>query len=235
MSALVAMLIALGAAPLEEGREAYQSGRLDDARGALQALLYPLQLDDPALEREARLLLSATHFAKGETQRAEEEAIRALGLAPSDPVDPLLFPPDFVAFARDVQARHGARIAALAAERRTEPDSPVQTPVPPAAPSLTPPVEPTRIGVGWAFVPLGAPQLRQGRTVPGAVLATTQGVCLATAVTGLAGALSLRGEDGLYARTDAPTARVLNTAYVAGAWCFLGVYAYGAIDALVHR
>lgn len=237
MTALLAAVI-IASAPLDDAREAYQSGRLNDARERLEPLLYPVRFDDPVLERDARLLLAATYFALGDANRAEEEAIRAWGLAPSQSPDPLLFPPDFIAFHGEVKDRHGARIAALAASTKKSSDAPTQptptqvTAAPPPAQALQP-AQP--VGLAWSFVPLGAPQFQQGRTTPGAVLATAQGVCLATAVTGLAGALSLRGADGLYASRDAPTARVLNTAWVAGAWCFLGVYGYGVFDALVHR
>src|SRR5688572_16219857 len=92
----------------------YQARQFPQARRELQALLYPLRLESRATESEARLLLAAVHLAEGEKEKAEDECLKALLLG-SDDLDPLRYPPDFLAFVERVKATHAVRLAALPA------------------------------------------------------------------------------------------------------------------------
>jgi hypothetical protein len=229
VTGLVLTLVLSLATPLEPARTAYQSGELAQARTELEALLYPLRLDGAALEAEAHVLLAATYHAQEDFARAENEGV--LGLVASGDVrlDPLLYPPDFIAFMGRVRTVHAARIAALAAERR--PPAPVLIPPPPptepsAALALK---QPSR---GWYLMPFGVGHFKHGQRDKGTVLAVAQGTCLAVSAASLGTALALRGQDGRYSVGDAAIARPLNVSYLVSAYAFAALYAYGVTDGL---
>lgn len=244
ISSVLLVLLAVG--PVDEAEAAYQGGRLKDAQATLEPLLYPLRIGDRQLEQRARFILGAAYFAEGDLGRAEEEVVRGWGAAPSGAVDPLVFPPDFQAFAFQVREQQKARIDALSLEHdrgeaaNTPPSPAADDQVPVTASDAPIAFSPTdvpaeRIAPEWAFVPFGVPQFKQRHPIRGTVLAAGQGACAATALTGLIGALALADGDGLYTRENARVARPLNTAWVVGAWCFIGLYGYGVVDAFVAR
>lgn len=229
---VVAMVLSL-ASPLDPAREAYQSGELAQARTELEALLYPLRLDGDALEAEAHLLLAATYHAQEDAARAEHEVVLGLAANRDAKLDPLLYPPDFIAFVGRVRTTHQARITALAAERRP----PVLVPSTPPAPQPSPMAQalPTEASPsrGWYLLPFGIGHFQHGRHAKGTVLATTQGACLAVSAASLGTALSMRGPDGRYSAEDANRARKLNVSYLVGAYAFAALYAYGVLDGFV--
>ncbi|QQR46425.1 hypothetical protein JKA73_10245 [Myxococcus xanthus] len=225
------MLMVLAASPLDSARGAYQSGELPKARAELESLLYPLRLDGEALEAEAHLLLAATYHAQEELARAEDEVVRGLAVHGDSALDPLLYPPDFLAFVERARAQHQTRIGELRAERspRLFPaPSPIVDPIRanevPTSPALT---------RAWYLAPLGVGHFKHGRSGMGTVLAVTQGLGLAAAGVSLGTSLSLRGPDGRYSASDAGTARTLNVTYLVGAYAFAVAYAYGVLDGLV--
>ncbi|MFY2556037.1 hypothetical protein ACN469_00180 [Corallococcus terminator] len=225
------LVMVLAASPLDGARGAYQSGELSQARAELESLLYPLRLDGAALEAEAHLLLAATYHAQEELARAEDEAVRGLAAHDDAVLDPLLYPPDFLAFVERARVQHKARIAELSAERRPRllpPPTPIIDPVQrvevPASPT------PTR---AWYLAPLGVGHFKHGRSKMGAVMAVTQGLGLAAAGVSLGASLSMRGADGRYSASDAGTARTLNVTYLVGAYAFAAAYAYGVLDGMV--
>jgi hypothetical protein len=210
----------LQAGPLDAARESYQSGELEDARSRLEALLYPLQLPEETMEQQAHLLLGASLHALGDVPRAAEEVVRGFGVGGEAPLDPLLFPPDFVAFANMQRSEHKERIDGLIRERslRKIRDIPAK------------PIHPA-----WCFVPFGAGQYQTKQPTKATVLAITQGVLLSTAVTSLVVALSLRQPDGSYRPSAVSSARTLNALYIGSAYTLGVTYVYGVVDALVHR
>ncbi|ADO72564.1 hypothetical protein [Stigmatella aurantiaca] len=226
---LVAMVLSL-ASPLDPAREAYQSGELAQARAELEAVLYPLRLDDDGLEAEAHLLLAATYHAQEDPSRAENEVVLGLAASRDATLDPLVYPPDFIAFVERVRTVHGERIAALAAARRRPilvPPvlaSPGAVPERPAAPAVA------TVSRGWYLVPFGVGHFQHGKHAKGTVLAVSQGAFFALSAASLGGALALRGDDGLYSAGDAGKARGLNVSYLAGAYAFAALYAYGVLD-----
>ncbi|XXF77574.1 hypothetical protein P2318_31650 [Myxococcaceae bacterium GXIMD 01537] len=231
--AVLAMVLAF-ASPLEPARSAYQAGELAQARVELEALLYPSRLDSDALEAEAHLLLGATWHAQEDPSRAENEVVRGFAASAEARLDPLLFPPDFIAFAGRVRTQQQARIAELSAERR--PRAPILV-LPPSAATPTPSAAdlalrdaPSR---GWYLMPFGVGHFQHGRTTKGTVLAVSQGVTLLASAASLGTALAMRGPDGRYSAADAPTARTLNVTYLAGAYAFAALYTYGVLDGLV--
>jgi hypothetical protein len=230
-SLVVAMVLTL-ASPLDPARAAYQSGELAQARAELEALLYPLRLDGAALEAEAHLLLAATYHAQEDAARAEHEAVLGLAVSRDTKLDPLLYPPDFIAFVKRVRTMHRESIAALAAERRPPvlvPSTP-PAPEPSPMPALQAAASPSR---GWYLVPFGVGHFQHGRRTKGTVLAVTQGTCLAVSAASLSTALALRGPDGRYSAEDARVARKLNASYLVTAYAFAALYTYGVLDGLV--
>ncbi len=231
MTGLVVGMVLSLASPLEPARAAYQSGELAQARAALEALLYPLRLDGDALEAEAHLLLAATYHAQEDTARAEQEAIRGLAANGDTKLDPLLYPPDFLAFVERVRTLRQERIAALIAERRP----------PILVPSTHPALEPSPMALvlqerpsrGWYLVPFGVGHFKHDRGTKGAVLATTQGACFVISAASLTTALALRGSDGRYSAEDASLARKLNASYLVGAYAFAALYTYGVLDGFI--
>ncbi len=230
MTALVVALVLAASSSLEPSREAYQSGELARARAGLEALLHPLQLKDPAREAEARLLLAATYHAQEDVERAEGEVVQGLAADPDAKLDPLVYPPDFIAFVERVRALHRQRIAELSASRR----APVLQP--PASWASRPSAADRALSTlrpasrGWYLVPFGVGHLMHGRRTKGTVLAVTQGASFVVSAASLGAALAMRGPDGRYSVEDARVARGLNVSYLVGAYTFAALYAYGVLD-----
>ncbi len=230
MTGLVLALVLTATSPLEPAREAYQSGDLPRARSALEALLQPLQLKAPTEEADARLLLAATWHAQDDVERAEREVVQGLAANPDAKLDPLMYPPDFIAYVERVHALHQQRISELAKQRR----APVLLPPPTVVrqrtvPAWTPEVSraPSR---GWYLMPFGVGHLMHGRRTKGTFLAVTQGASFTVSAVSLGTALALRGPDGKYSTGDASVARALNISYLVGAYAFAALYAYGVMD-----
>ncbi len=212
---------------LGPAREAYQSGDLPRARAELEALLQPPRRSNPLEEAEAHLLLAATLHAQEDLARAEQEAVEGLALDADAKLDPLVYPPDFIAFVERVNVQRREQIAQRATRRRP----PVLVPrsIPPA-PVL---VESRPASRGWYLVPFGVGHVVHGQSTKGTVLAVGQGTMLAASVVSLGVALSLRGSDGRYSEQDAPTARAFNVSYLVGTYAFAALYAYGVLDGLL--
>ncbi|MBZ4333613.1 hypothetical protein [Corallococcus sp. AS-1-12] len=227
-TAIVALLLA-ASSPLGPAREAYQSGDLPRARAALEALLQPSRLSRPQDEAEAHLLLAATLHAQEDLPRAEREAVEGLALDPDAKLDPLVYPPDFIAFLERVRVQRRDRIDHRAARLRPPVLLPA-TATSTAAPVL---VESRPASQGWYLVPFGVGHFVHGQRSKGTVLAVGQGTAFAVSAVSLGVALSLRGPDGRYSAQDAPTARAFNVSYLVGAYAFAALYAYGVMDGLL--
>ena len=231
MMGLVMALVLSASPTLEPAREAYQAGELAKAHAELEALLYPLRLNDTGEEAEAHLLLAATYHAQEDPGRAEREVVEALAASPEVKRDPLLYPPDFIAFVERVRTPRAASISERAGQRRR----PVLVPPEPALPPQVELALPRRAmpSRGWYLVPFGVGHFMHQRETKGTVLAVTQGGTFAVSAVSLGAALALRGPDGKYTAGDAATARVLNVSYLVGAYAFAALYAYGVLDGLV--
>lgn len=220
-------LVLAASSSLGPAREAYQSGDLPRARAELEALLQPPRRSNPLEEAEAHLLLAATLHAQEDLARAEQEAVEGLALDADAKLDPLVYPPDFIAFVERVNVQRREQSAQRAARRRP----PVLVPrsIPPA-PVL---VESRPASRGWYLVPFGVGHVVHGQRTKGTVLAVGQGTMLAASVVSLGVALSLRGSDGRYSEQDAPTARAFNVSYLVGTYAFAALYAHGVLDGLL--
>ncbi|WP_223645989.1 hypothetical protein [Corallococcus sp. EGB] len=227
MKTAIVSLVLAASSSLGPAREAYQSGDLLRARAALEALLQPPRLSNPLEEAEAHLLLAATLHAQEDLARAEQEVVEGIVLNADAKLDPLMYPPDFIAFVERVTVQRREQIDRRAARRRP----PVLLPRSvPAAPIL---VESRPASKGWYLVPFGVGHLVHGECTKGTVLAVGQGTMFAASAVSLGVALSLRGPDGRYSAQDAPTARAFNVSYLVGAYAFAALYAYGVLDGLL--
>jgi hypothetical protein len=230
MTGLLLALVLTASPTLEPAREAYQSGELPRARSLLEALLQPLQLTDPAEEAQAHLLLAATYHAQEDTARAEPEVVQGLAADPDAKLDPLVYPPDFIAYVERVHALHQQRISELSARRREPSLVPWRPTAPRPSSADVARVADRPASRGWYLVPFGVGHFKHGRRTKGTVLAVTQGVTFAVSAASLGTALSLRGPDGRYSAGDASIARRLNVSYLVGAYAFAALYAYGVLD-----
>ncbi|MCY1022487.1 tetratricopeptide repeat protein [Pyxidicoccus sp. MSG2] len=230
MTGLLLTLVLAASPSLEPAREAYQSGELPRARSLLEALLQPLQLTDPTEEAEAHLLLAATYHAQEDTERAEAEVVRALAANPDVKLDPLVYPPDFVAYVERVHVLHQQRISELSAGRRTPAVAPWHSTTPQPSPAQVARIADRPVSRGWYLVPFGVGHFKHGQRTKGTFLAVTQGVAFTVSAASLGAALALRGPDGLYSAGDASAARGLNVTYLVGAYAFAALYAYGVLD-----
>ncbi len=108
------LLVSLPAHAELRGVKLYERGDYKRARRVLTE-----ELNAPGLSKEeqakARLYLAAALFATGAEQAASENLEQLAELAPSFQVDPILFPPDFVALAEKARAK--AETKRMEAER----------------------------------------------------------------------------------------------------------------------
>lgn len=108
------LLVSLPAHAELRGVKLYERGDYKRARRALTE-----ELNSPGLSKEeqakARLYLAAALFATGAEKAASENLEQLAELAPSFQVDPILFPPDFVALAEKARAK--AETKRMEAER----------------------------------------------------------------------------------------------------------------------
>lgn len=223
MIALLVLALAATPDPYAQALDAYRAGQLDRCEALLDGLLVRPTAPPPDVLAPSLVLRAAVAFARNHPATAREDLVRAHGAAPVT-LSPEIFPPDFRDFDVQVQREEAARIAKLQS-------SPVEAPLPPAPARvilLKPPAPPSPM---WALVPLGVPQRRRGATVWGDVLGAAQVAALGTGLGSLGAALAMQDSRGLYTPAQAPTARALNGAYLAGVYGALTLYVVGVVDA----
>jgi len=233
----VALLLALtrpaAATPeqdLMRGRDRFRARDWAAAIPVLNTLLYPeLQLARPEDAWEAHVLLGAAQFESGNLERAEDEFENALRIDPERTITTLTFSTGAVRLFERLRTEQQARMERDAERRRlAEAAERLEA----YRKSLI--VYETR-PYYVNFVPFGAGQFQQRRTGPGILFATAQGV------TGAASAgvfLYLAGTYGLVSNkvplADGPFVRRLQQIEIGTGVAFLGFYAWGVIDSLLH-
>ncbi len=223
------------ALPDERGRpllaqavDAYRAGQLGRCDALLDALLTePSRPPKPELA-ESLVLRAAVAFANGRREGAREELVRAHGLGVRVAMPPDLFPPDFRDFDLTVRREEAVRIARLQSLSAAPLLPAAMPPRPPRVIILRP--TPSTETPLWALAPLGIPQRRRGAVAWGDSLGAAQVAALGIGLGSLAAALAMQGPRGLYSAAQAPTARALNVAYLAGCYGALGLYLLGVAD-----
>lgn len=137
---------------LENAIRDYQAGRHDLALTLLTALVRD-EPDEAAVVRDARVYMAEIFLVQGNESAAREALEQVLQASPDLELDPFEHPPDICAFFELVKASGTWRPA-------------------PVPSTLAPPRAPTRPS---SLLPLGIAQFRQGRPVPGTLLAIGQG------------------------------------------------------------
>ena len=79
---------------LEQGKQYYQEGRVEEAVEKLSLALKMLTDKDKLVD--AYLHVALSHFALGEKEKARQDLTELLRLNPGQKLDPMYYPPDFV-------------------------------------------------------------------------------------------------------------------------------------------
>lgn len=175
--------------------------------------------------------LGACRHVQGELAAADEAFTAWLRFDAAAELDPVVYPPEMVAFFREVKAR---AVPAAPPPPPKAPDaasSAADGPVNAAAPARNP---------ALAVLPFGIGQFQNGHDVKGWVFAATDAAALTFAVFNLYRTESLKTSGGFLAggryATDADrqSAEQSQNFYVAGFAVFGALWIYGAVDGLTH-
>ena len=216
-------LLALSTSPeVQKALDTYDYG---DYAGACQQLL--ALREAPATseaERPAILrALGACHHIQGQTVPAKEAWQAWLKLDPAAELDPVAYPPEMVAFFRDLRAQVA-----------TPPPPP-----PPSAPALAtaaPPREEKSALI--AALPFGAGQFQNGQPTPGWVLAVADTAALGLGAFFLYRTESLKTSGGVFSggtfahQADRDAAEQSRLFSLLGFGAFGALWAYGAWSGL---
>jgi tetratricopeptide (TPR) repeat protein len=233
---------ALGAAPagaspsaapalqLDRGRDSFKRGDWQSAIEVINLLLYPeLQLARKEQVVEAHILLGAAYYQTGNRERAREEFQRALEIEPEQSIGSRLYSEGAIRLfdetktdlriareREDEKRRVAQRLAEIEAYKKS---------------LIVYETHPYYVN----FVPFGAGQFQNQQRGKGIAFAASQ------AVTGGISAgifLYLASKYGLVSSEvpfeDGPVVRRLQEAEIAAGAMFLGLYAWGVVDSLLH-
>lgn len=231
-----------GAALADSVAERFSQARLqfeyknfDKAIEILDSLLYPqVQLTSEPDIVKAREMLGLAYFYTGHKDKAREEFTALLYLRPKHRLDTFLVPPPAVRFFDGIwkdpkmkdrlEQIERERIAAqqAAAKKRKNPSVVKRIYL-----------ERTITQKSWVmvFLPFGMGQFQNGKTALGITLAATEGLALLTNVVSWSLRWALEEKTGGY--KDPSIAEGLRLTQYAALGVFVGLYAYGVIDAWV--
>jgi hypothetical protein len=162
--------------------------------------------------------LGACHHFLGEKEAAATAFRELLAEDPHADLDPVQFPPELVAFFRDLQARQAP--------------APASSAPPPEVHATAP-----RKSRGVALLPFGAGQFQNGEPGKGAIYASLEGVALSVGIVGLALFESEKKSGSFLSggRFDDPAqASTLQTLYLGSFITFGALWAIGIGDAFAH-
>lgn len=140
---------------LERAISAYHNGGFHEASAQLNALLYPLKLEEMDQILEARIYLGLCAYILERPEEAAAEFSRVLEVDPRYQLDPLYTPPDILAFFEQLRKKR--------LQARPTPSS-----VPTAPPAIISRTAPQDFILDLA--PLGIAQFRAQRPIHGALL-----------------------------------------------------------------
>jgi len=222
---------AMAATPEERFLEAENTFRFQDyprAEALLQELLYPeVLLSAPDQVIRAHEYLAACYYWLENDRRMEEEFTVLLSLAPRHELDPFYYPARLIERFEDTRRR-------LAQLHLIDPDRPEE----PREPE-PPPCEGRQVDIvrrSWApnLIPFGVGQFVNGQTTRGALFLTGQVLTLGTNIGAYAAIESMRGNDGLFSKGDATTARRLRIAQYVSLGAFGALAIWGIVDAFLN-
>lgn len=231
-------------AQLGRAKLAYQRGDYGAAVLLLHPLLYPQALlaqEDQVLL--AHKLLALSYFFEHNEAGAEQELNLLLSLRPDFALDPVVEPLKAVAFLDDIRRRNEQRLQDIR-RRQAEEEQRVkaETEALQRQAELLAQKQARRVYIervvhkkfsALSLVPLGVPQLVDGRRALGAVLLTgellTAGASVGTWLT-----VRLRYPDNTFPPREFTAAQALTATYLTTGVVFWGLVLTGLIDALLH-
>lgn len=239
--AVIAVVVLATAAASPRPASAGPGEDLDHARQAFRAkdcatvikvaapLIYPRsQLASTYDLIEARILLGVCYYENTQREDARREFEAVLALQPDKSLDTLLFSADAVRFFTDVKSDADLRAQRDAELRRREDETERR------AEALRNAVVFEKRSYGVNFVPFGAGQFQNRQTGKGLAFAATE-VLTGGASAVIFGYLAAKyGFVGVVSLADGPSVRRLQQIEVGTGVAFLGIYALGVVDALVH-
>ncbi len=220
------------AGPGEDLDHARQAFRAKDCATVIEVaapLIYPRsQLASTYDLIEARILLGVCYYENTQREDARREFEAVLALQPDKSLDTLLFSADAVRFFTDVKSDADLRAQRDAELRRREDETERR------AEALRNAVVFEKRSYGVNFVPFGAGQFQNRQTGKGLAFAATE-VLTGGASAVIFGYLAAKyGFVGVVSLADGPSVRRLQQIEVGTGVAFLGIYALGVVDALVH-
>ncbi|MBA3539321.1 MAG: hypothetical protein H0T79_06805 [Deltaproteobacteria bacterium] len=217
---------------LDRARQAYRAKDWQTSKPLLNDLLYPDErLSQPQDLVEAYVLLGATCVELSETERAKREFKKALQLQPDRELGDLLFTESVIRIFNETRKEIEAD------NKRLEDAKRVQDQLDQIKAYRDSLVFYENHPYYLNFVPFGAGQFQNGNKLRGALLATGQGLTLAASA-GIWGYLvNTYGINcpSCVKADDAAFVRRLQQIQIGTGIAFLGLYAYGVIDALLHH
>jgi len=231
-------------AQLGRAKLAYQRGDYGAAVLLLHPLLYPQALlaqEDQVLL--AHKLLALSYFFEHNEAGAEQELNLLLSLRPDFALDPVVEPLKAVAFLDDIRRRNEQRLQDIR-RRQAEEEQRVkaETEALQRQAELLAQKQARRVYIervvhkkfsALSLVPLGVPQLVDGRRALGAVLLTGE-LLTAGASVGSWLTVRLRYPDNTFPPREFTAAQALTATYLTTGVVFWGLVLTGLIDALLH-
>jgi hypothetical protein len=231
-------------ADLSRAKLAYERGDYLAAIRLLRPLLYPAALlSDEAQVLLAHKLLGLSCFFEKDAVCAEQEFNLLLSLRPDFSLDPVVEPLPAVAFVDSLRRKNEERLEQIRrrqaeeeARRRTE-EAEQRRRAEEEARRRAPRVYVERV-VERRFsplqlVPLGIPQIVEGRRALGGVLLAGE-VLTGAASLGSWLTVRLRYPNGTFPPRELTTAQALTATYLSTGAAFWGLCAAGLIEALLH-
>lgn len=231
-------------AQLGRAKLAYQRGDYGAAVLLLHPLLYPQALlaqEDQVLL--AHKLLALSYFFEHNEAGAEQELNLLLSLRPDFALDPVVEPLKAVAFLDDIRRRNEQRLQDIR-RRQAEEEQRVkaETEALQRQAELLAQKRARRVYIervvhkkfsALSLLPLGVPQLVDGRRALGAVLLTGE-LLTAGASVGSWLTVRLRYPDNTFPPREFTAAQALTATYLTTGVVFWGLVLTGLIDALLH-
>jgi hypothetical protein len=243
--------------PAEEfqrGKNAFDRGEFKRAVEIVRPLLYPeLRLPSEHQIVQAHRILGVSYLFEKQQAAATGEFRKLLQLSPDYRFDPLLDPPEVVDFFNSVRRDYSDELARLEAKRKQVERARQRDKEECDKVRAGPTIVEKRVGRNSFvvnFVPFGAGQFQNGHSGKGWAFMSVEAVLGAVSVGALATNLAVYGlrpqricryevgdsacPPGDIDRTDENRSRWLTRVQVASGAAFLGVVAWGIIDAIYY-
>ena len=187
---------------LEQAVAEYQSGRWDDAQGALAGLMSDSTVSQP-VQQEARVYLGEILYVRGDTEAARKIFEQVLTIDPDFQVDPFRHPPEILAQFEIARSS--------------------------VAPYPRP--EPFRTKFSSTFQPFGLYHLQHERPVMGATLLVTQVGLVAAGSILWFGLLPVEERTYVVGSPEEQSIKLRHTLGPVCGWSAVGIYMLGFLDA----